>query len=282
MTKSSEGLWIRALAAVPTALAIGILLIIAAESAQAQTLKVLHTFSGGTDAFYPNSGLITDKQGDFYGTSRFGGAYDQGAVFKVTRTGKETVLYTFTGGLDGGGPSGIMRDPAGNFYGVTDTGGDGSCNPPYGCGTVFKLDSSGNETVLYSFAGGTDGASPAGNLIQDPAGNFYGVTFKGGDLTCSCGTVFKLDPAGNKTVLYSFTGADGAFPEAGLIRDQAGNLYGTTFQGGGMPSCGCGTVFRVDAAGKETVLHRFAGGKDGYSPEAALLRDSLGNLLGQR
>jgi uncharacterized repeat protein (TIGR03803 family) len=192
-----------------------------------------------------------------------------------------TVLHSFEGGTDGESPSGgVVRDAAGNLYGTSAYGGT------FNFGTVFKLDSAGNETVLYSFTGGTDGAIPLAGLIRDAAGNLYGTTEVGGDLTCNsgigCGTVFKLQTTGKETVLHSFTGSpDGASPIAGMIRDAAGNLYGTTSAGGiDCGSLGCGTVFKLDAAGKETLLHSFTGGADGTYPDGGVIRDAAGNLYG--
>jgi len=192
-----------------------------------------------------------------------------------------TKLYRFQGGTDGANPkAGLVRDAAGNLYGATESGG-GTSN----YGTVFKIDSTGNETVLYRFAGDSGGENPVGGLIRDAAGNLYGTTLYGGDLHCNsfgCGTVFRLDPAGNETVLHQFAGPggsdDGAYPYAGLIRDTAGNLYGTTQGGGGQMNRG--TVFKVDTTGTETVLHRFTGIPDGQNPTAGLILDSAGNLYG--
>jgi uncharacterized repeat protein (TIGR03803 family) len=144
-------------------------------------------------------------------------------------------------------------------------------------------------TVLYSFNGGADGWFPDSGVISDPAGNLYGTTLYGGDLTCDsglgCGTVFKLDATGRETVLHGFTGgADGAYPGAGLIRDQAGNLYGTALEGGDRTcnthGIGCGTVFKLDASGRETVLHAFTRWPDGAFPQSVLVRDARGNLYG--
>jgi uncharacterized repeat protein (TIGR03803 family) len=187
-----------------------------------------------------------------------------------------TFTGTFTGGADGWGPNGLIRDAAGNLYGTTQYGGNSSCFG--GCGTVFKLDTAGTETVLYTFTGGTDGANPVASLIRDSAGNLYGTTYGGG--ASNLGTVFKLDTTGTETVLHSFTGApDGANPTAALVRDAAGNLYGTTFAGG--LASGTGTVFKLDATGTETVLHTFSGyPTDGARPTAALIRDAAGNLYG--
>jgi len=231
---------------------------------------VLHSFAGApTDGAFPVSGLIRDKAGNFYGTTRFGGASDFGTVFKLDSTGKETVLYSFTGGDDGGDlQAGVVRDSAGNLYGTTIEGGT------FGVGVVFKLDPTGKETVQYHFTGGADGALPYARLVRDKAGNLYGATAYGG---LGCGVVFRLDSTGNETVLYSFTcGADGAQPRAGLLRDKAGNLYGTTESGG---NSNFGVVFKLDITGEETVLHTFTG-PDGLQVDAGLVRDPKGNLYG--
>ena len=169
--------------------------------------------------------------------------------------------------------AGLVRDAAGNFYGTTSEGGS------YGSGTVFKLDTGGNESILYSFTGGADGSLPTAALTLDPAGNLYGTTYFGGSY--GDGVVFKFDVAGNETVLYSFKGgADGANPWAKVIRDPVGNLYGTTTYGGTVGEPGAGTVFKLDAAGNETVLHRFGGRPDGSDIRSGVLRDSAGNLYG--
>jgi uncharacterized repeat protein (TIGR03803 family) len=175
----------------------------------------------------------------------------------------------------------LIRDASGNLYGTTPKGG------AHGLGTVFKLATTGKETVLHSFAGyPTDGFGPFASLIRDASGNFYGTTFEGGVGLCGlrflpvgCGTIFKLDPTGNETILYSFPGrgANGSSPEAALTRDASGNLYGTTHGGGAF---GAGVVFKLDTAGKETILHSFTGGADGGFPLSRLVRDSSGNLYG--
>jgi uncharacterized repeat protein (TIGR03803 family) len=218
-----------------------------------------------------------DAAGNLYGTTYYGGAYFGGTVFKLDTSGTETVLYNFTGadGLDPDG--GLILDKAGNLYGTASSGGAG------GFGTVFKLNTSG-MTVLYSFTGGADGSNPSSGLVMDAAGNFYGTTVFGGGYGCrsNCGgTVFMVDKTGKETVLYSFLGGtDGNNPYSGLVRDAAGNLYGTTLYGGG-DGCagrGCGTVFMVDKTGKEIILHSFTGGTDGGSP-GDLVR-AAGNLYG--
>jgi uncharacterized repeat protein (TIGR03803 family) len=231
---------------------------------------VLYSFTGGADGNSPNS-LIRDSAGNLFGTTTYGGgASGAGVVFKVDTSGHESVLYSFTGAADGGNPfGGVVRDSAGNLYGVTDSGGNGD-------GVVFKVDPTGHETVLYSFTGGADGGNP-NPVILDSAGNLYGTTYSGGGAS-GAGVVFKVDPTGHETVLYSFTGGnDGGASEAGVIRDSAGNLYGTTSAGG---TSNAGVVFKVDRSGHETVLYSFTGAADGGNPTAGVIRDSAGNLYG--
>ncbi len=195
------------------------------------------------------------------------------------------MLYSFTGGSDGGEPlAGLAMDNAGNLYGTTAGGGLPGCNYfTQGCGVVFKLDTSGKETVLHSFAGGSDGGASESPVILDPSGNLYGMTT---GINANGGTVFKLDPGGNETVLHAFTyGADGGQPYGALIRDKNGNLYGTTYGGGIFDpnACnygGCGVVFKIAPTGKEQVLYSFAGGAGGWAPMGGLARDKQGNLYG--
>jgi uncharacterized repeat protein (TIGR03803 family) len=246
--------------------------------------SVLYTFTGASDGANPHGSLILDSAGNLYGTTLYGGNSNSGTVFKVDPTGHETVLYSFTGGADGGNPqAGLVMDQSGNLYGTTELGGT------YLKGTVFEISAAGSETVLHTFAGAPDGAYPQSGLILDSAGNLYGTTFQGGEpsacYAAGCGVVFKLDSSGNETVLYTFTGAaDGANPEGGVALDAAGNLYGTTYQGGISSACssaGCGVVFKLDATGNQTVLHSFAGPKtDGANPTSGVIVDSQGNLYG--
>jgi uncharacterized repeat protein (TIGR03803 family) len=235
----------------------------------------LHSFTGEADGRAPNAPLLRDAAGNLYGTALTGGK-GRGVVFKLDSLGNETVLYTFAGNTDGGYPyAGLLRDSAGNLYGTTNYGGDLTCNPPLGCGVIFKLDTTGVETVLHEFTGTPDGAFPVAALIQDAIGNFYGTTSTGG--TANLGTIFKLDTAGNETVLHSFTGSDGSYPDTSLILDSSGTLYGTAYNGG---AAGLGVVFKLDSAGTLTVLHTFAGTADGAHPYANLLLDGRGNLYG--
>jgi uncharacterized repeat protein (TIGR03803 family) len=242
--------------------------------------------------------LVKDKVGNLYGATQLGGKRGLGTVFKLSPAGKETILHNFSGGSGGGAlGAGVILDSTGNIYGTTFIGGDLNCNPGQGCGVVFKVDISGHETVLHTFEG-SDGASPWSPLIPDSAGNLYGTTQAGGDLgLCSvglgCGVVFELSPNSDgtwsETVLYKFCSAsnctDGKFPSAGtLIQDAAGNLYGTTIEGGANTGCsggnGCGVVFELNASGKETVLHNFTGGTDGNYPLTGVTMDKAGNLYG--
>jgi len=240
---------------------------------------VLYSFTVSPDASQPEKGLVRDAQGNLYGTTPYGGAYGHGAIFKVDKTGKETVLYSFSFGSNHA--SVPVLDTQGNLYGTTKDGG------AYNNGTVFMLNTSNVFSVLYSFTGGTDGSVPGAWLLRDAQGNLYGTTDQGGDLACNapngCGTLFKLDTSNNESVLYSFTGgADGYGPGA-VTRDTKGNLYGTS--GGGDLACnppnGCGTVFEVDTTGNETVLYSFTGtGGDGMGPDSPILRDTKGKLYG--
>jgi uncharacterized repeat protein (TIGR03803 family) len=257
-----------------------VLAVLGAVPGTSQTLSVLYSFSGGTDGQYGNGYLIRDSAGNLYGTTSSGGSYGQGTVFKLTPSGQESVLHSFSGSPDGAVPHwGLIRDGKGNLYGVTDGGGDSNCGFSGGCGIVFKLDSKGNETILYSFPGGNAGVSPTGAVVRDSSGNLYGLTQLGGSL--NGGIVFKLDQHNNETVIHNFAGTDagpdGAFPEGSLIRDSAGNLYGTTSYGG---ASGWGTVFKVSANGTETILYSFRGGTGGAVPSWGVIRDAAGNLYG--
>jgi uncharacterized repeat protein (TIGR03803 family) len=202
---------------------------------------VLYSFQGGTDGAGPEAGVIRDAAGNLYGTACCGGTANQGVVYKFDAAGNYTVLYSFTGGADGGVPmAGVVRDPAGNLYGTTTFGGTGTaCGGS--CGVVYKVDPAGQETVLHSFAGEADGGAPYAGVIRDAAGNLYGTASNIG--TGGGGVVYKLDAAGNYTVLYGFgCGTDGCSPRSGLLLDAVGNLYGTTYEGG---TRGTGVVFKI-------------------------------------
>jgi uncharacterized repeat protein (TIGR03803 family) len=278
-------------------LTLAVLFLLAAIGrAEAQTFTVLYSFKAPPDGDLPLSGVIRDANGNLYGTNSYGGTYGYGTVFKIDKHGHETVLYSFAGGSDGEYPvGGLVRDSAGNLYGATDGGGNPDCGYGYTCGTVYKVDKHGKETVLYRFGGLPDGHSADSSLLLDKDGNLYGTTEAGGDNGCNpgygCGIVFKIDKQGSETILHAFTGIrklDGAFPYAGFVVDARGYLYGTTALGGA-PTClqalpegtgGCGTVFIIDKQGKETVLHRFSASTSGLSPSFPVILDERGNLYG--
>jgi uncharacterized repeat protein (TIGR03803 family) len=258
------------------------------------------------DGENPYGGVIQDSAGNLYGTTLGGGAntkcYDGcGTVFKVDNTGKETVLYNFcsvnepVACSDGNAPyAGLIQDSVGNLYGTTSLGGTDLAGIFESGGVVFKVDTTGHYSVLYSFCslgGCTDGYSPRAGLIQDAAGNLYGTTNDGG--AQNGGAVFKLDNTGHETVLYSFCSAsnctDGLAPKGGVLQDAAGNLYGTTYEGGAntypdVCGYGCGAVFKLDNTGHETVLYNFCPDQnectDGAFPVAGLVEDAAGNLYG--
>jgi len=235
------------------------------------------------DGAQPSSGLLFDHKGNLYGTTVSGGDRFFGTVFKLTPTGVKKILYNFceqNNCSDGNDPAGgLVFDQKGNLYGTTFEGGI-SCY--LGCGVVFKLTPQGKETVLYRFCAETnctDGEFPLGSMVIDKEGNLYGTTYQGG--ANAYGTVFRLTPDGKETVLHSFGApGDGKFPEAGLVFDQAGNLYGTTYQGG---AHAYGTVFRLTPDGKETILYSFCAREncaDGEGPQAGLVFDQKGSLYG--
>ena len=260
--------------------------------------SVLYSFTGGKDGANPTE-LVPDNKGNVYGVAQGGGNSSCritgltgcGVIFKIS-SNKLTVLYTFSGGTDGALPQQVVVGPSGDLYGVAEFGGDLSCiaGNGYGCGVVFKLNLSGTETVLYTFSNFVDGILPVG-LIMDSAGNLFGTTALGGGggLTCNggygCGVVFEIKTTGAEVALYTFTGAaDGGSPNAGLLIDSKRNLYGTASIGGdlscvGISSGGCGVVFKVSAAGVETVLHTFSG-PDGANPGAGLMA-SMGEAYGE-
>jgi uncharacterized repeat protein (TIGR03803 family) len=254
--------------------------------------SAIHTFAGyATDGAYPKAGLVKDASGNFYGTTLNGGnnnyhtSSGDGAVFKVTSSGAESIIWSFGSSTDGWSPQfgNLIIDAGGNLYGTTNRGGS------YDSGTVFEVspNSSGgwNEAVLWSFGGPGDGAKPFARLAQDGPGNLYGATTAGG--ASNLGTVFKLSLGGSggwsEIILYSFGGTpDGSSPR-GVIVDGSGNVYGTTFSGG---ANNWGTAFELSPPPisgdpwTEKVLWNFGAGLDGKMPLGSPIMDGSGTLYG--
>lgn len=235
--------------------------------------------------------MVIDSSGTLYGVSSNGGTFGLGTVYKVTKSGALSVLHSFSGAPDGRSPgSGLFRDKVGNLFGTTFSGGTlseshGDCSDYLGCGTVFKVTSSGKETILYRFRGGSDGAIPLTTVAVDSAGNVYGTVNT--DLVLSGdmgdGIAFKISSSDQFSNVYTFcplndTCPDGSNPFFGIIIDSSGNFYGNTIGGG--TADGSGTSFQITKGGIETVLHSFNGSTDGVSPSYDLNEDANGNLYG--
>jgi uncharacterized repeat protein (TIGR03803 family) len=268
----------------------------------AWTETILHTFQADAyDGQFPTGTLILDKKGNLYGTTTYNDTNGGGTIFELSPPSvaggswTETVLWSFPKLSAGAHPSGkLVMDEAGNLYGTTASGGNSECNS--GCGIVFELVAPKTvglpwaERVLYVFnAFANDGRSPGADLLLR-GGVLYGTTWVGG--AYEGGTIFKLvrkPGLWTETILYNFTrGSDGFEPEGGLIFDSAGNLYGTTSDGGNLTECsaGCGTIYELSppvTAGDpwvETTLHAFNNPSDGAYPSAFLWRDKSGSLYG--
>lgn len=289
-------------------------------------LSILYSFQNLSDGGIPYGPLVRDPAGNLYGETSSGGTSNYGTIFKVTPAGKESVLYNFSQELAVTGGAGLARDSSGNLYGyntngngsvfeltatgqyktlytfcqlsgctdgyspmyrptlsangviygLTEYGGDASCFAD-GCGVVFELDTSGNETVLHTFTGGSNGQSPSSNLAIDSAGNLYGTTGLGG--TGYWGVMFKIDTSNNYSILYNFCSqtncADGASP-GGYLVVSSGNVYGIN-QGSGEPPEQYGNIFKVTPTGAESVLFT-AAGPAGLG--SGLVTDRSGNLYG--
>lgn len=233
----------------------------------------LHSFQFFVDGSNPYALLARGSGGALYGTTIYGGSNGYGTVFSI-RGATLTVLCEFRGIPDGQGPfGGVVENIDGNLYGTTAQGGTGNCAG--GCGTIYRLDKAGRETVVHSFDG-PNGAYPGSTLIHDQQGNLYGTTVGGGlnnsNQLCpgGCGTVFTLSRSGKYTVLHKFTGtsyiagtSDGSYVVDGVVRDREGNLYGTTSGGG---SWNVGIIYEITNTGEEKVLYSFAGSPDGANP----------------
>jgi uncharacterized repeat protein (TIGR03803 family) len=281
----------------PLTILLAVLIFLGSAFADGARGQVLHRFQG-PDGSNPEGNLIADRVGNFYGTTEYGGENGYyGTVFKLSPPAKPDcpwileTLYVFTNTGDGARPTdGLIFDNEGNLYGTTSDSNAG------GYGEIFRLSppsargGAWTETVLYHFQGGSDGAYPRGGLIADEQRNFYGATET---------SIFELSPpapagaAWTFSVLHDFTDSmsDGWSAQDGLVRDERGNLYGSTLWGGyeGNPDCGeigCGTVFEVSPPAApggewtEQVLHFFGVGSDGFDPEGGLTLDARGNLYG--
>jgi uncharacterized repeat protein (TIGR03803 family) len=295
--KRNRNLFWAAISKVLTVVTVALTVILVLTSGARATIKytILNQFDWTNGADPLDAQFVFDAAGNLYGTTSGGGAYGEGTVFELSPNSDGTwtgaVLYSFTGGSDGSTPfAGVIFDAAGDLYGTTLSGGDG------GSGTVFTLTpnsgSGWTESVIYNFTGGSDGRQITSGVIFDAAGNLYGTASEGG--ASGHGVVYKLTPNSDGTwtesPLYSFKGGkDGTYPDhASLIFDAAGNLYGEAAMGGkgrcNWNRLGCGSVFELtpnsDGTWTETVLYRFAGGKDGATPESTLTFDQAGNLYG--
>jgi uncharacterized repeat protein (TIGR03803 family) len=280
----------------------------AIPAASSDTETVIAAFTGnsgayvGSNPFFPN--LIRDASGNLYGTASGGGNPDCvqftghacGVIFQLTPVNggawKENIVYSFGGGTDGSAAGTLVLDAKGILYAVTSDGGN------KGFGTFFKLTPNSGpawkKTVLHNFGGGARGATPAGNLVADAAGNFYGTTAQGGNVKCSmgepplgCGIVFRFSRGPRapwkETVLYTFKDLSDGLASSELAIDAQGNLFGATIIGGPDPNA-AGTVFKLSpkptGSWPKTILYTFIYGTNGSSPAGGVILDAAGNLYG--
>lgn len=250
--------------------------------------SVLYAFHGNGDGALPVASLVEDAAGNLYGTTEgdFGAA---STVFKLTQSGQKTVLHAFSPGADGGAANTTpILDAAGNLYGTTPVGGDIHCDDNgngNACGVIYKVDARGHFSVFHTFRKIATGMMPEGGLTIDAAGTIYGSTARGG-IKCyissqlGCGTVFQLSKSGKFTLLHRFTGkADGYFP-INVAADAAGNLYGLAAGGASTcsPTGGCGVIFKIDTAGKFSIVFNLTSDDVGNTGVNLLVLDSKGNL----
>ena len=250
-------------------------LCLVASAAPAVAPQTLYSFTGPPDAFLPNAGLVRDADGNFYGTTFYGGALNMGAVYKITPKGIETVLHSFAGGVDGANPAAaLFVGQGGMLYGTTEYGGTGACSDSQGvgCGTVFQITEGGVEAVLYSFQGGNDGWVPNAGVIQASSGDLYGTTNSGGAF--NSGIVFHLTLSGVENVLHTFNSeVDGSAP-GGLVEGNDGNFYATE-------GASLGGVFKITPAGVFTLLYLFGTNpNDAAFPIGTLTKATNGVFFG--
>ena len=270
-----------------SAVAVTAAFVLSVATAVAATTDVIFSFGEG-EGEYADTDLETDSAGNIYGTTVLGGDFGGGTVFQLTPTPDgwvHTVLYSFTGGADGGEPyKGVTLDREGNLYGTAVTGGSGSCEG--GCGVVYKLTNSGGtwtQSVIHAFTGGDDGSGPGARVTVDQSGNVYGMAPTGG--AYGLGTIYKIHQVGGAwdfRVIHAFTGgADGSSGSAGRMILRKGSLYGAATAGG---NHGSGVVFQLTQSGAAgwnfRTIYSFQGQPDGSFPYGALLFDSSGNIYG--
>jgi uncharacterized repeat protein (TIGR03803 family) len=259
----------------------GVVAVLRPRASGAWTLLSSHSFTGHLDGAAPFGLVVADQQGNVYGTTASGGLQNDGTVYRMHPNGSsytESILYSFHGGSDGDYPvAGLTIDGNGALYGTTEYGGGSFQN-----GTVFKLTPSGSkyiESVLYAFKGGSDGSQPMASLCRSQTGTLYGTTSLGG--VKNEGTLFKLTPSGSgytKSILWQFGVAvgDGTYPEANVLLDTHGVLYGTTITGGSGSGTG-GVLFTLKAPHRESVYD--FDGYNGAGPAAGPAADSKGRLF---
>lgn len=256
---------------------------------RAATVEVIYSFAGEDDGEYADTDVAVDAEGNLYGTSVLGGEFGGGTVWRLAPVGGgwvHTVLYSFTGGADGGEPyKGVTLDKAGNLYGTAVTGGSGSCEG--GCGVTYKLTKSGDswtQSVIHAFTGGNDGSGPGSRVAVDQRGNVYGTTPTGG--ANGLGTVYALHRKANGgwalRVIHTFTGgSDGSSGSAGKLLLRGGHIYGAATTGG---TNGAGTIFELTPTPTGEwdfkTLYGFQGAPDGVFPYGAPVFDAQGNLYG--
>jgi uncharacterized repeat protein (TIGR03803 family) len=231
-----------------------------------------YSFGALPDGQNPYADLIVGSDGNFYGTTIDGGATNNGAVFKLTPDGTETIIHSFDYAVDGGYPlADLYQDGSGNFFGTTYEGG------PFSNGVLFKITPNGTYSILHAFGAPGDASEPYGNVTLASDGNFYATTYSGG--ANNQGAVFRIAPDGsNYAVIYSFAaGTDGAGPAGSLLLANDGKLYGTTTGGG---AYNLGTVFSITLSGTESVLYSFGSGTDGATPYGNVIQATDGNLYG--